>query len=210
MKLVGKRFNKIQEIELPDGYYINKNREDSESPNLYEIIVDNDSVFLLMVNYSNGYYSGWIDTMIVNNYQIDNYMSIEKQSELKEEAIKKQDIRRKILEDKLKERGMSIRDDSELCKIFIGNGIDAVTKFYPSIKTIDDIVEKMDEMNYYYTFTDYKKIKDKLYEYNKNPFTSKMIRDRAKNMVCHYLANTNIDINAIPMNIRQRILQIRG
>lgn len=66
-KLNGKIIKKVQEIDTPDDYIIQDNDGDTESPHLFEMTFKNsDEKFkFLMINYSNGYYDGWMNIEIV-------------------------------------------------------------------------------------------------------------------------------------------------
>ena len=67
--LIGKIITGIKEISLPDDYVYPEepSYNDCISPHLYEIrFKDSDeSLKFLLVNYSNGYYDGWINTEII-------------------------------------------------------------------------------------------------------------------------------------------------
>ena len=67
--LVGKIISGIKEIELPDDYEYSEETSYGEhiSPHLYEIrFKDNEEIFkFLLINYSNGYYDGWLETEII-------------------------------------------------------------------------------------------------------------------------------------------------
>lgn len=67
--LIGKILTGIKEISLPDDYEYPEEPSYNEciSPHLYEIrFKDNEENFkFLLVNFSNGYYDGWITTEII-------------------------------------------------------------------------------------------------------------------------------------------------
>ena len=67
--LIGKIITNVKEIELPDDY---EYKEESSNdycitPHLYEIqFKDNEEIFkFLLVNFSNGYYDGWLENEII-------------------------------------------------------------------------------------------------------------------------------------------------
>ena len=66
--IIGNIIKTIKEIKLPENYIIN--RDDGNfilSPHLYEIYFKNsENTFkFLLYNYSNGYYNGYIETLII-------------------------------------------------------------------------------------------------------------------------------------------------
>jgi len=70
--LIGKIIKSIDEINLPDNYHC---KEDTHfyggnayiNPHLYEMTFknSNDTFQFLLINYSNGYYDGWIQSTIL-------------------------------------------------------------------------------------------------------------------------------------------------
>jgi hypothetical protein len=85
--------------------------------------------------------------------------------------IKKEeeDKRKKVLEKKLENIGLQLRQDSKLCSFYIMGGIDTVNFYYEGdaqLQSVDDIIAIMDEMNFYHTKTNYPSInKNLIYEY---------------------------------------------
>lgn len=67
--LIGKIITSVKEIDLPDDYEYKEETSygDCISLHLYEIrFKDNEEIFkFLLVNYSNGYYDGWLETEII-------------------------------------------------------------------------------------------------------------------------------------------------
>lgn len=67
-QLNGKVIKKVVNIPVPDDYECEPESSDlCDSPHLYEITFKNsDEIFqFLMINYSNGYYDGWMTSSIV-------------------------------------------------------------------------------------------------------------------------------------------------
>jgi len=86
---------------------------------------------------------------------------------------KQKQHRQNILTAKLKQKGLIIRPDSFLCKWYISGGINNVNKNLDgaNITSIDDIVDIMDEMNWYYTKTNYDSInKNLIKKYTKKEY----------------------------------------
>jgi hypothetical protein len=74
---------------------------------------------------------------------------------------------------KLAKKGLTLRDDSKLCKYYIEGGMDRVTVCCQNqnITSLDDIVDIMDEMDFYYAKTNYDLVYDKImrqYIYNQD------------------------------------------
>ncbi|AYV82456.1 MAG: hypothetical protein Hyperionvirus1_35 [Hyperionvirus sp.] len=69
---------------------------------------------------------------------------------------------------KLTEKGLALRGDSKLCNWYIAGGIPMVKSNYvdQQINSVDDIVNTMEEMNYYYTKTNYSSINKALIRAN--------------------------------------------
>ena len=68
-KLKGKIIQNITSLAFPDDFEFDFEDDDIYlSPHLYEIdFKDNDEKFIfMMVNYSNGYYDGWIETELID------------------------------------------------------------------------------------------------------------------------------------------------
>ena len=65
--LIGKVIKKIKEINFPEEFEYDTESEDEIKAHLYEITFKNseDKFQFMMVNYSNGYYDGWLTTDIV-------------------------------------------------------------------------------------------------------------------------------------------------
>jgi len=70
--LIGKIIKDINQIDLPDNYECEEDKDfygsdTSISPHLYEITFknSNDTFQFLLINYSNGYYDGWIQSSIM-------------------------------------------------------------------------------------------------------------------------------------------------
>lgn len=66
--IIGKTIKTMNEIEVPSDYEVEEDVSGDyyASPHLYEFIFTDDSVFkFLMINYSNGYYDGWIEFTIL-------------------------------------------------------------------------------------------------------------------------------------------------
>ncbi len=65
-KMIGKTIKSIDEIEVPNYFDVEIDDEDMDDlvaiPHLYEFTFTDDTTFkFLLVNYSNGYYDGWIN-----------------------------------------------------------------------------------------------------------------------------------------------------
>ena len=69
-KLVGKTIKSLKAIEFPDDFDLEDEEDDDLclSAHLYEFtFVENDEVFkFMLVNYSNGYYDGWINAEVID------------------------------------------------------------------------------------------------------------------------------------------------
>jgi hypothetical protein len=65
--VVGKIIKGVKEINDDDFEYDTDSEEDCTTPHLYQMTFkDSDETFkFLMVNYSNGYYDGWINSSVV-------------------------------------------------------------------------------------------------------------------------------------------------
>ena len=114
----------------------------------------------------------------LRNYIVDVYgkfdnLVISKESILKTNIVKtvmnkikikildksKKIIRTHELINKLSKRKLYLRDDSQICSYYIDGGIDNVNaNIDMEITSVDDIVEIMDEMNFYYKYTKYPEI----------------------------------------------------
>ncbi len=70
-KMVGKTLISFKEIDIPDNFVLENNDEDDDlylTDHLYEFAFsDSDETFkIMLVNYSNGYYDGWIAGEVVD------------------------------------------------------------------------------------------------------------------------------------------------
>ena len=70
-KMIGKTIKSIDEIEVPNYFDVEIDDEDVDDlfaiPHLYEFTFTDDTTFkFLLVNYSNGYYDGWINLTLVD------------------------------------------------------------------------------------------------------------------------------------------------
>lgn len=70
-KIIGKIIKSIDEISVPDYFDVEIDDEDMDDyvaiPHLYEFTFTDDSTFkFLLVNYSNGYYDGWLEMKVLN------------------------------------------------------------------------------------------------------------------------------------------------
>jgi hypothetical protein len=69
--MIGKTIKTIDEIEVPNYFDVEIDDEDMDDlvaiPHLYEFTFTDDTTFkFLLVNYSNGYYDGWINLTLVD------------------------------------------------------------------------------------------------------------------------------------------------
>lgn len=65
---IGKTIESLHQIRVPDNFQVETDDDfdDCATPHLYEFLFTDGSTFkFLMVNYSNGYYDGWIDMTVV-------------------------------------------------------------------------------------------------------------------------------------------------
>ena len=83
------------------------------------------------------------------------------------EMIVNKSVRKNLLIAKLKERGLTLRNDSVLCEAYISGGMNKVQDIVEDFETIDDIVDKMEEMHFLHKHTNYKNIVDKNFEKNR-------------------------------------------
>lgn len=75
--LIGKTIELLTSIEVPD-YYIDKYSETDEESDLYASyhmyqfnFVNSDEIFqFLLINFSNGYYDGWMDSQVIETSSI--------------------------------------------------------------------------------------------------------------------------------------------
>ena len=69
-KLVGKTIKSLKAIDLPDDFELDDEEDVGLylSPHLYQFtFVESDEVFkFMLVNYSNGYYDGWINAEVID------------------------------------------------------------------------------------------------------------------------------------------------
>ncbi len=157
--------------------------------------------------------SGVIKTLYVKATKIINELYNKKFiNDRKNELIKK-----------LGEKSLMLRSDSHLCNHYINGGMDEINDIVKdkTIKSIDDIVNIMDEMNFYYSETDYgnevKKLKnmytdyysddyDDSYDhyYNRNKYLTKSINEINEEAKSNIIKNIkNININKLPLYVRE-------
>lgn len=68
-KLVGKTIKSLKAIEFPDDFELDDEEDDlCLTAHLYQFtFVESDEVFkFMLVNYSNGYYDGWINAEVID------------------------------------------------------------------------------------------------------------------------------------------------
>lgn len=190
-------------ISLYNEYIDNK----SNYKHIIKKIKDKNDEFLLIKRRTE-----LLDTMIKNNIK-KRWKDYVKQLEIYKLSIKHgysnihnviKEIKNQIdnrnkreyeLRELLKLKKLNLRDDSILCKLYIDGGIDTVKNKCKDINTIIDIVNVMDEMNYYYTKTNYNIIKRKLI----NKCDVHEINEKAKIITLSMFNNVNI--NKLPINI---------
>lgn len=83
--------------------------------------------------------------------------------------VSEQDERKTVLIEKLAQKGLVLRDDSKLCQYYIEGDVTRVMARteIKNINSVDDVVDIMDEMNFYYTKTNYETVHKKImYRYN--------------------------------------------
>lgn len=84
---------------------------------------------------------------------------VEKYIDKINQCIITRDDRRTELVQKLGERKLVLRADSSICNTYIRDGIEGVQKMLNKPDyTVDDIIDTSEEMNFLYTYTDYKSI----------------------------------------------------
>lgn len=83
-------------------------------------------------------------------------------------SINTEKERRKILNEALIKRGLKLRSDSKVCTAYIEGGIEEVMEIDYGLKSVDDIVNLMEEMSFYFNKTNYKKIFGSLKNKNMN------------------------------------------
>jgi hypothetical protein len=66
-ELIGKKIRRIKEINFPDDFTYEEESRYCISPHLYEIAFKNSNKTFqfMLINYSNGYYDGYLTTEIV-------------------------------------------------------------------------------------------------------------------------------------------------
>ena len=65
--IIGKIIKSVKEIQFEDEYISDKDCDYCTSPHLYQIKFKNSNKTFefLMINYSNGYYDGWITSYVI-------------------------------------------------------------------------------------------------------------------------------------------------
>lgn len=158
-KIKNKQF--IEELKLNDEdtqYFIHSKWFKSYIANLKNYIVNNYSnLFDHIIITKACILKAGISDIVIKN--IINKLSIKKWKV----------IRTSRLEEKLHFAGLKLRSDSKICKCYIAGDIENVNKYIDvKISTIDDIVEIMKEMDFYYKYTEYPEINNKeLKKYSK-------------------------------------------
>lgn len=76
------------------------------------------------------------------------------------------------MQEKLSAKGLQLRSDSKLCSFYIHGGIDYVNyNMDNKIESIDDIIDIMEEMNFYHTKTNYAHVnKEQLRNFSKRVY----------------------------------------
>ena len=66
-EIIGKTIESLNQIQVPDNFEVelDDDFDHCATPHLYEFLFTDGTTFkFLMVNYSNGYYDGWIDMTV--------------------------------------------------------------------------------------------------------------------------------------------------
>ena len=67
-EIIGKTIESLSQIKIPDNFEVEPDDDfdDCATPHLYEFLFTDGTTFkFLMINYSNGYYDGWINITVV-------------------------------------------------------------------------------------------------------------------------------------------------
>jgi hypothetical protein len=109
---------------------------------------------------------------ILNDY-IDKgfkYGIIETEEQLEEKILLVAGKKRREIEVVacLEKKGISMRNDSKLCQAYIDGGLEAVKKINNKYSTLDEIIDTMEEMHFYYQYTNYKNILQDKIDNNRN------------------------------------------
>jgi hypothetical protein len=105
-----------------------------------------------------------LDDFYKNEYFIENL-----QDKNLEEYIEKKitrDMRKRKLEEALNKYNLRIREDSKICNAYIKGDLEEVKLMTDKIKSFDDIVNTVIEMNFLYTKTNYAHRINRKYRYN--------------------------------------------
>lgn len=193
--IIGKEFIDVCFSNEVDEYDVNENTEDG-SIHTVKICLNGETLYFNLINYSNGYYDGWMELYIVGNYdEIENLAKNKRKEELK---------------NKLDQKNLELRDDSRLCSTYIEQGMITVTRLCHDVHTIDDIVDVMEEMEYYCKQTDYNKLLDIMYEEMDecNRISKYELSRRTKMMVMYYLYTVKTPLETLPKRIKNQMQKI--
>ncbi len=70
-EIIGKTIESLEQVKIPDNFEVEPDDDllcfgNCATPHLYEFLFTDGSTFkFIMVNYSNGYYDGWIDVSVI-------------------------------------------------------------------------------------------------------------------------------------------------
>jgi len=123
------------------------------------------------------------------------------------DRISNKATRKKSLIAKLKERGLTLRSDSVLCNAYISGGMYKVQEINDDFESVDDIVDKMEEMHFLHKHTNYKNITDTNFENNrKKDYFLRMDKDeileRSKYDAIYQYIKNNGPIDKIPKTLQ--------
>ncbi len=89
-------------------------------------------------------------------------------------------VRKYELIEKLAQKNLKLRSDSRLCNLYINGGIENMNNLDVQINSVDDIVDIMEEMDFYFKHTNYKNmVKQEIMESCNSVFqSSKIIKSK--------------------------------